>query len=385
MKILYPFPEPLPLQKARAVQVIKTVASLAARGVEVHLAYVPVAGHPDPFQSYGMSCPAGVTLLPLSRGLPIPLHRLRVHSNAFFFRRLCRIIRREAESQSPYDAAFVRHLKLAHALLGLGRRPPLVFEAHEIFAEAAPSSKQRKIASLEEVVLRDAEGVVAISQGLAGLLREYYQLNRSIPVVPSATDWPENLPAKAWRDAGRHITYAGNLYGWKGVQDLVDAAAELPGCEIAILGGEPRQIDDLRNASSSSGAKLVFRGHLPHQDVTRALADTCIAVLPNRAGSVSAFTSPLKLFEYMAAGCAIVASDLPVFREILDADDAAWFEPGNPADLAAAIRRLAESPGLAQSLGERLRTKAANFTWDGRAKRLLALIEEARLAKGYRA
>lgn len=378
MKILYPFPEPLPLQKARAVQVIKTVASLAARGVEVHLAYVPVAGHPDPFQSYGMSCPAGVTLLPLSRGLPFPLHRLRVHSNAFFFRRLCRIIRREAESQSPYDAAFVRHLKLAHALLGLARRPPLVFEAHEIFAEAAPSSKQGKIASLEEVVLRDAEGVVAISQGLAGLVRERYRLNRAIPVVPSATDWPETLPEKAWPDAGQHIVYAGNLYGWKGVQDLVDAAAALPGCRIEIIGGETGQIDQLRASAPATGAQLVFRGHLAHHQVAQALANACIAVLPNRAGSISAFTSPLKLFEYMAAGCAIVASDLPVFREVLAAEDAVWFEPGNPNALAAAIRQLCGSPDQARAMGGRARDKAAAFTWDARARHLLALIEETR-------
>lgn len=383
MMILYPFPEPLPLQKARAVQVVKTVASLAARGVEVHLAYVPVAGHPDPFQAYGMTCPAGVTLVPLSRSLPFPLHRLRVHSNAFFFRRLCRVIRRQAESQSPYDAVFVRHLKLAHALLGLEQRPPLVFEAHEIFAAAAPPSKQKKVASLEEAVLRGAEVILAISQGLAGLVRERYRLNRSIPVVPSATDWPESLPEKSWPDAGQRIVYAGNLYGWKGVQDLVDAAASLPGYRIEIIGGETRQIEELRQQASASGAQLVFRGHLAHQQVARALADACIAVLPNRAGSVSAYTSPLKLFEYMAAGCAIVASDLPVFREVLDTEDAAWFEPGNPDALAAAIRSLGADPGLARSMGERLRTKAATFTWYARAGRLMALIEEARRAEGH--
>jgi glycosyltransferase involved in cell wall biosynthesis len=96
-----------------------------------------------------------------------------------------------------------------------------------------------------------------------------------------------------------------------------------------------------------------------------------IAVLPNRAGSVSEFTSPLKLFEYMASGCAIVVSDLPVLREILAEDEAAWFQPGDPKGLADAIRQLAGDPVLAKNMGERLAERAKEYSWQARAGRLL--------------
>lgn len=376
MKILYPFPEPLPMDKARAIQVIKTVDSLATVGVEIHLAYVPATSDTDPFCAYGMACPADVKLLPVSRDLPWPLDFLGMHSNRFFAARIRHLIDAESRTGSPFDAVFVRHLKLAHLLLGSRRRPPIVFEAHEVFADSAPPKKAAKLARIEEDVLLQADVVLAISGGLVSHLRKRYNVVRDIPIVPSATDWPSDLPGKNWERLGRHIVYAGNLYGWKGVQDLIDAAPLLPGCEIMIIGGEATQVETLRNTPSSSGANLQFLGHLPHPEVMRRLSDACIAILPNRSGSVSTYTSPLKLFEYMAAGCAIVASDLPVFREVLEPDDAAWFVPGDAVALAGAIHHLVAHPSLARSMGERLRAKAADLTWEVRAKRLVSIIAD---------
>ena len=80
------------------------------------------------------------------------------------------------------------------------------------------------------------------------------------------------------------------------------------------------------------------------------LGASCIAVLPNRDDTDSRFTSPIKLFEYMAAGCALVVSDLPSLREVLGQDDAVWTAPGDAASLASAIRALAEDPERARRL-----------------------------------
>jgi len=100
------------------------------------------------------------------------------------------------------------------------------------------------------------------------------------------------------------------------------------------------------------------------------LAASCIAVLPNRPDPDSAFTSPIKLFEYMAAGCAVVAADLAPLREVLADDEAAWFRAGDAADLARAMRELAADPVRARGMGERLREKSAAYTWQARAERL---------------
>ena len=131
----------------------------------------------------------------------------------------------------------------------------------------------------------------------------------------------------------------------------------------------------LTSRQHPTGAKVVFRGQVPHAAVAEALKEACIAVLPNRAGIDSGFTSPIKLFEYMAAGCALVVSDLAPMHEVLGPEDAIWVPPGDATALAAAIRVIAANPARANEMGERVRRKARSFTWAGRARRLKELME----------
>lgn len=366
MILLYAFPEPLPLERARGVQVAHAVAGLARLGLQVELAYVP---NPPlhPLGHYGVDMPAGLTLTPLSRSLPRPFSR--IHSNRLFLWRLERRL-----AQVPAALVFVRHLKLAAMLL---RRHPgrkLVYEAHEVFSDTAAPGRQARQFAMERLVMRSAALVVANSAPTAARLRELHG-ERNMAVLPNGVDWPEVLPEKAWAQAGQHIVYAGSFFPWKGVSDLVRAAGDLPGCRITLLGGDTDQLARERGATSAGGAQLDFRGQVPHQQVARELQSACIAVLPNRDHADSRFTSPIKLFEYMAAGCAIVATDLPSLRDVLAEDEAIWVRPGDAASLAAGIRQLAADPARARSLGERAREKARSYTWRARSGRLAGLLQ----------
>lgn len=374
MSILYLFPEPLPLQKARGIQVVNTVASLAAEGIHVYLAYVPVPSGPDPFAAYGLIRPDNVTLVPLSRGLPWPFSFLGIHSGRLFFARLMAWIRSTGRGEEPLQALMVRHVKLAHWLLEAGVDIPLVYEAHEVFSDGASAKKAGPLSRMEEGVLRRATVIITITEQLAIKLRQRYALDRGMVVIPSATSLPAIAPCKDWQVPGRSIVYAGSLFGWKGAQDLVASAQHLPGCHITIIGGDKDGIESLQANVGEHGASVAFLGHLSNREVMNKLSHACIAVLPNRKGSVSEFTSPLKLFEYMAAGCAIVVSDLPVFHEILGPDDAAWFTPGNAKDLAASIRRLVEEPKRAEEMGLRMQEMAKSYTWNARAQKLVRLF-----------
>jgi len=103
-----------------------------------------------------------------------------------------------------------------------------------------------------------------------------------------------------------------------------------------------------------------------------------LGVVPNRSQpAISArYTSPLKVFEAMAVGLPLVASDLPSLRELLaDGVDALLVAPDDPAALAAGIRRLLEDPALRQRLGARMLARAPEHTWDARARRLVAWME----------
>lgn len=374
MKLLFSFPEPLPLPRARGVQVAHSAASLADAGVMVDLAYAPVSGC-SPLDPIGMEPPAGLAFVPISRGWPAPLDRVppfsRWHSVRFFAHRL----RGEIGKRRP-DALYVRHLKLASLLLASQSLPPMVYEAHEIFADTVKPALKEHTAAMESAVMAGAAAVVCNSQATANRLIALYGAPSRLLVLPNGVTPPAKLPEKPWAECRRHVVYAGSFFGWKGVDDLVAAAADLPGFRITLIGGEPAQIERLRRQAPQQGAELEFLPRCPNPEVMDRLAASCIAVLPNRPDPDSTFTSPIKLFEYMAAGCAIVCADLPPMREILGSGDAAWFESGNARSLADTVRSLGLNCEQARDMGQRLREMSAAYTWQQRAQRLKAFIAE---------
>lgn len=374
MRLLYAFPEPLPLPRARGVQAIHAVHSLAAEIDSIDFAFEPVEDQLDPFAAYGLTKPANVRLLPLSRALPWPLSALGGRSQRMFVHRLGQALR----SAAP-DAVLVRHIKLACAL---GRRfpdLPLIYEAHEVFADTAPPRRRHQTAETERCALAGARAVVANSAATARRLGDVYPdlaPARTAQTVANAVTVPVAPVPKHWADCRREIVYSGSLFGWKGVDDLVAAAAFLPGHRITVIGGDADGVARLRALAPQDGAEIEFTGHLPHAEVQRRLANACIAVLPNRADPDSAFTSPLKLFEYLAAGCAVVATDLPAVRELLDDDCAAWAWPNDPESLAAALRTLCADPARAQAMAEVGFRRVQPYAWPARACRLRAIIED---------
>ncbi len=368
MRLLYAFPEPLPLPRARGVQVAHAVSSLVQAGVCVDLAYVPVDGQ-SPLAPAGLSTINGLGLLPLSRGWPGLLGSMlpfsRMHSVRFFMRRLTG----EIAVRKP-DALYVRHLKLAGLLLARPGLPPLVYEAHEVFADTAKAKDRESTLAMERRVVREAAALVCNSRATAARLAELYGPPRQLLVLPNGVKRPAALPEKPWGDCRRHVVYAGSFFGWKGVADLVAAAATLNGFRLTLIGGEPEQIARLRGQIQGGGAEVEFLTRMSHAEVMARIAGACIAVLPNRPDPDSAFTSPIKLFEYMAAGCAVVTADLPAIREILGETDAAWFRAGDPLSLRDALVALGNDCERARSMGQRLRARSAEFTWERRAERL---------------
>lgn len=369
MKLLYVFPEPLPLPRARGGQVVNTAAAIAREGIEVLLAHAP--GEGEPLAAYGIvgdgANGSGLRAVAVSRALPWPFGRL--HSNRMFMQRFAPLIERERP-----DAVFLRHLKPACAIRRRFPALPIVYEAHEVFADTAAPTKRTAIERLEREALQAATLVIANSRATAERLRRLYKPSREIAVIPNGVLRPAAMPQKDWSQLAGAIVYAGSLFPWKGAAELVQAAGLLPGCAVTIAGGDEAEIAMLRSQFDSNGARIEFAGRLSSDKVRALLERSCIGVLPNRADAESAFTSPIKLFEYMAAGCAVVASDLPALREILAQDEAMWARAGDPEALAEGIRALIADPARAHSLGERLYAKSAQYTWDVRGAQIAQLL-----------
>jgi glycosyltransferase involved in cell wall biosynthesis len=123
--------------------------------------------------------------------------------------------------------------------------------------------------------------------------------------------------------------------------------------------------------------RVTFAGQVEPPRVAALLRQADVLVLPNTPGRVSAaYTSPLKLFEYMASGRPIVASDLPALREVLRPDvNAVLVEAGSAEALAAGLSRVIGDAALASRLAAQARDDVRAWTWDKRAERIETLLE----------
>jgi glycosyltransferase involved in cell wall biosynthesis len=305
-------------------------------------------------------------------------------------------------------------------------RAPVVYEAHGIAADAAAArgellsggagaspSKIRRLTNQDAHVWRAADGYVTITTGLKNELERRFGVRRHVAVVPDGvraaeeraadketeTKDAEKMAADAADDtdaandtdgagaaAGRPFTigYAGHLYPWKGVDLVIEAVAGLQDIRALIVGGHEQEPDLARVRALAEerfcSQRVTFTGMVPPPDVAARLRQADVLVLPNPPSTLSReFTSPLKLFEYMASGRPIVASDLPSLREVLtDGRNALLFAPADPQALTAAIRRIMDDRALGSRLAEQARRDVAGYTWATRAARLEALFDEVR-------
>jgi glycosyltransferase involved in cell wall biosynthesis len=234
-------------------------------------------------------------------------------------------------------------------------------------------------------VWEHADGYVTITRALADELeRRLGARAAGVDVIP---DGARVDPARRfeWKGppAAPLVTYAGHLYPWKGVETLLGALAAAPGLRGRVIGGHPSEPDlaRVRQFAATLGLsdRVEFTGMKAPGEVAALLREADLLVLPNRATSVSAnYTSPLKLFEYLAAGRPIVASDLPALREILRDRENAWLvAPDDPAALAAALEALARDKALAVRLAKAAFDSAAAYSWDRRAERLEQTLARA--------
>ncbi len=389
MTILYLADIRFPLERANGVHTMETCASLAERGHHVHLLVRPDTVTParDPFAYYGVPETPRLRVERVPACGPPPLRRA-----GYLVRMALRLLERRR-----WDAVYTPNLLLASAALGLPRalRPPVVFESHnfspsfaraaaalETGAHAAGSRKLRRLERRERRVWRGAEGYVTTTRVLAGELRERFGARAHAATAPNAVR-PDRV--RAWsppRRGGPPVAaYAGSLHPYKGADVLIEALASVPGARGLVIGGHPRDAADRDRLDALArglgiAARVTFTGLVPPADVLELLRGADVLVLPLRDMPHTRYDSPMKLFEYLAAGRPIVASDLLSTREIFaDGKTARLFEAGNPAALAAAVRAVLADPGAADRMGRAAFEASASYTWARRAERIERLLD----------
>jgi glycosyltransferase involved in cell wall biosynthesis len=182
-----------------------------------------------------------------------------------------------------------------------------------------------------------------------------------------------NLPSDR-----RIICYTGHLYRSKGVESLIRCAPSFPEALFLIVGGFPENVEWCRKIALWLNAdNVIFTGHLPPVQVPAYLfaSDLCVYTLEPDAPFRN-FTSPLKLFEYLASGNPVVAAAVPGVKEVVaDGVNGLLYEPGEIEELKAKIRRILEDQDLSRRLAQNGFTTAQRYSWTRRAERVLEALE----------
>ncbi len=169
--------------------------------------------------------------------------------------------------------------------------------------------------------------------------------------------------------------YTGHLYGWKGVDTLAQAAKLLQNdYQVIFVGGTPIDVEAFKQKYQESTISIV--GFKPHDEMPLWQKAADVLVLPNTAKEkISAYyTSPMKLYEYMASGRPIVASSIPSIREIVDEHSAYLVIPDDPQALAQAIQEVVSNSSKYEALAQKAYSKVLDHTWDKRAARIVSYM-----------
>lgn len=362
MKIAYIAAIRLPTEKADGYQIMRVCSALAALGHDVSL-YVPTRINPiatDPFDFYSIERNFRVVRVPCADWIRYAalLGPLALFLQMYSFVRALRHGRYVSKGTTIYS----RDPEVVASFAKAGYA--CVYNAHTSHKRAP-------------FLIRRARGVVCNSAGTERLVRE----KTGLPTVVAHNAADCNPYVDVDKVTLRHelrlpeerplALYAGHLYAWKGGETVLAAAALCPDVTFVVVGGTERDVQ--RVSEQTLPANVLLLGHQERSRIPRFLAAADVLLFPNTAGTQESIshTSPLKLFEYMAAGRPIVASDLPSVRDILSEETAFFVVPGSAVSLVRGVREaLAGGTARAESALQ----ESYRHTWEQHARTVADFI-----------
>ncbi len=382
MRILFLAPQPFYVERGTPIAVRFAVTALCRAGHEVDL--VVLHGGED------IAVP-GLRLHrakrpPFVREVPIGLSPAKLLCDLFLAATAFRLL-----ATRRYDVVHAVEEAVFPALLArLFARFRLVYDMDSLMGDQIVE-KWPKLAKLRGLFtaiecwpMRRADLVLPVCPAIAERVRVLAP-RQKVQVLPDvATPATVAADARGLLDLravvggdGPIALYVGNLEDYQGTDLLIEAFAALPAscqCRLAIVGGRPDHITAAKALAARRGAdaRVHLAGPAPLDHLPLLLAQADILCSPRRKG----VNTPMKIYAYMQAGKAIVATDILSHTQVLDASQALLIAP-EPAPIAQAIERLAGDAALRERLGAAA-LRCANEHYSVAAF-------EARLRNGYRA
>lgn len=300
----------------------------------------------------------------------------------------------------PPDALHAHDLNTLPVAAALARRTglPLTYDAHELYPEISTLSTREAAVwrGLERRLAGRADNILTVCDSIAGELERRYGVRAptvllNCPAAPNGgpamstgngdfpVQWTGNAPSPRPGDSptGEPIVlYQGGFAPHRGLETLVRAAHGLERGTIVLMGwgrleGELRELI----AREGLGERVRIVPPVPPADVVAEAARATVGVIPYEPiGLNNTYTTPNKLFDYMAAGLPVAASRLPeLIRFVEGGEIGLTFTPGDPAALAAALNEILADPARYAAMRERAQEAARQYTWENESQKLLAL------------
>jgi glycosyltransferase involved in cell wall biosynthesis len=360
MKIAYIGGAYVPSREANSMHQMRMAQAFAALGHEVTLHVRPGSpGVADDFAHYGVRPSFSI----VKHARP----QVRVYGALVNAHHVSRYTR----ARPLPDLFYAREVYGLVFVAGTG--VPFLFESHWKPKHAVQQGLERWLFRRPNFA-----GAVFISEALK---RIYMRLFPWLPpdrmlVAHDAADPIASLSQAEPTSSRLQVAYVGGFLPCYGLDVLVDLAASMPGEDFHVVGGKEAELRAWRRRAGTL-RNLRFYGFVPPAELGELYARFDVLLAPyQRSTAHIRWISPMKLFEYMAHGKAIVCSDFPVLREIVEHERDALLVPAEDrAAWRAAIERLRDR-GLRGALGARAKEKLErDFSWRGRAERVLSLIE----------
>lgn len=376
MKLAVISPSQVPSGTANSIQAMKVAQALAQIGHTIHL-WLPGAEPtrwPTLAEQYGLLTPFEVTWLKASPWLK----RYDFSLNA-------------VRAAQDWGAEAIYTWLPQVALVSLNRSLPTLLEVHDrptgklgkwLWRQIGRHKGQKRLLFITRALRRVLESQfdVRVREDEAVIAPDGVDLERYASLPTSA-----EARAQLGLPAGLTAMYTGHLYAGRGMEILLHLAQTNPAINFLWVGGRTGDVEAWRAKVQALGVKNIhLTGFVPNQHIPLYQAAGDILLMPyersvsvSGGGNTAEICSPMKMFEYLACGRAILSSDLPVLREVLNESNAALVQPEDLRGWQAALARLAGDEALRGRLGVQARADAGQYAWQARARRCLEGITPA--------
>lgn len=355
--------------KGASIHVQEMVRSFLAKGADVTLISPRMDDAPPADLRGVVRCP-----LPTPGGDPNERASQQIALN--------RHVSQALDDLGPFDLIYERHALFANAAMEFARRQriPSVLEVNAPLIDE--QTRHRSLGRIDDAILLAchafvcAQNIIAVSPEVAEYAEGLGAQAERIQVEPNAVN-PSRFPNSARFDGPFRAGFLGTLKPWHDVALILEAFSLLkqtvPDAELLIVGDGPERPKLTRQVEAAGLTDAVhFTGAVPAAEVPDWLAQMHVGLAAYR-GDDPFYFSPLKLYEYMAAGLPSVVSNVGNLASMIDEGQTGVSVPPDcPKALSEALAQLAGNPELVQTMGRQARSRVfATQTWDHVAERVL--------------